>query len=113
MAHALDELYKDVCGGIPYNDCAEMNSASIGPRLLKYILKVSFVGRQGSLVRLFSSNQHFDGDGVLNWFHKFTCFSLQIHFNKDGDAYGSYNIYQYQQNDNKYDYVPIGTWKEG
>lgn len=38
---------------------------------------------------------------------------LQIHFNKDGDAYGSYNIYQYQQKDNKYDYVPIGTWKEG
>lgn len=53
MAHALDELYKDVCGGIPYNDCADMNSASIGPRLLKYILKVSFVGRQGSLVRLY------------------------------------------------------------
>lgn len=53
MAHALNELYKDVCGSIPYNDCAEMNSASIGPQLLKYILKVSFVGRQGSLVSIF------------------------------------------------------------
>lgn len=50
MAHALDKLYKDVCGGIPYHDCAEMNSASIGPRLLRSILEVSFVGRQGSLV---------------------------------------------------------------
>lgn len=39
----------------------------------------------------------------------------QIRFNKDGDAYGFYNIYQYQylEDKQKYDYVPIGTWKEG
>lgn len=36
---------------------------------------------------------------------------FQIKFNKDGDAYGYYNIYQYQHNDRKYDYVQIGSWK--
>ena len=34
-----------------------------------------------------------------------------VRFNKDGDAYGSYNIYQYQRTGaNKYDYVRIGDW---
>lgn len=37
----------------------------------------------------------------------------EIKFNKDGDAFGSYNIYQYQhKEDKKYDYVHIGRWKE-
>ena len=37
---------------------------------------------------------------------------MEIKFNKDGDAYGSYNIYQYQYLGDKYDYVQIGEWKE-
>lgn len=36
----------------------------------------------------------------------------QIRFNQDGDAYGYYNIYQYQRHGKKYDYIQIGTWKE-
>lgn len=36
----------------------------------------------------------------------------EVKFNVDGDAYGSYNIYQYQHHDGKHDYVPIGSWKE-
>lgn len=38
--------------------------------------------------------------------------SFQIRFNRDGDAYGYYNIYQYQRHGKKYDYIQIGTWKE-
>lgn len=37
---------------------------------------------------------------------------FQIRFNKDGDAYGYYNIYQYQRHGKKFDYIQIGTWKE-
>lgn len=37
----------------------------------------------------------------------------EVRFNIDGDAYGSYNIYQYQQQpEGKYDYKQIGSWKE-
>lgn len=37
----------------------------------------------------------------------------EIRFNEDGDAYGSYNIYQYQRHaDGRYDYNQIGAWKE-
>lgn len=37
----------------------------------------------------------------------------EIRFNIDGDAYGSYNIYQYQKHDDgKYDYSLVGSWKE-
>ena len=37
---------------------------------------------------------------------------FQVKFNDDGDAYGSYNIYQYQRHDGKFDYNKIGSWKE-
>lgn len=37
----------------------------------------------------------------------------EVRFNMDGDAFGSYNIYQYQQQpEGKYDYKQIGSWKE-
>lgn len=36
----------------------------------------------------------------------------EVKFNADGDAFGSYNIYQYQRHDGKYDYIQIGSWKE-
>ncbi|GLV42938.1 metabotropic Glutamate Receptor [Carabus blaptoides fortunei] len=36
----------------------------------------------------------------------------EVKFNSDGDAFGSYNIYQYQRNNEKYDYIQIGSWKE-
>ncbi|XP_046405665.1 metabotropic glutamate receptor 6 [Ischnura elegans] len=64
--------------------CPKLQPAPPGARLLRHIRNVSFTGRQGT----------------------------EIRFNKDGDAYGSYNIYQYQRKDDKYDYVQIGAWKE-
>jgi len=33
-----------------------------------------------------------------------------VRFNKDGDAFGSYHVYQYQFNGSKYDYIQVGDW---
>lgn len=39
--------------------------------------------------------------------------NTEIKFNADGDAYGFYNIYQYQRKEEgRFDYTLIGTWKE-
>ncbi|KAF4532507.1 hypothetical protein B566_EDAN007622, partial [Ephemera danica] len=84
MAHGLHNLITDVCGTEPLHLCDALRPAPQGPALLRYIRNVTFTGRQGT----------------------------EIKFNKDGDAYGSYNIYQYQKRDEKYDYVLIGTWEE-
>ncbi|XP_059609665.1 metabotropic glutamate receptor 4 [Phlebotomus argentipes] len=83
MAYAIDSLIRDVCGSPEL--CSELQPAPLGLNLLKYIHNVSFVGLQGTKVR----------------------------FNRDGDAYGFYNVYQYQRTGKRYDYVQIGTWKEG
>uniref|UniRef100_A0A336MJT1 CSON002162 protein n=1 Tax=Culicoides sonorensis TaxID=179676 RepID=A0A336MJT1_CULSO len=86
IAHAIDNMIREKCKDVPFNDCEEIQPAPMGYELLKHIHNVSFVGRQNTSIR----------------------------FNKDGDAYGFYNIYQYQylEDKQKYDYVPIGTWKE-
>ncbi|XP_065350296.1 metabotropic glutamate receptor 3-like isoform X1 [Cloeon dipterum] len=84
MAHAIHNLISDVCGSEPFSLCDKLRPAPPGVDLLEYIRNVSFTGRQG----------------------------FEIKFNKDGDAFGSYNIYQYQRKDDKYDYVKIGTWEE-
>lgn len=84
IAHALDQMIKDKCGPIPFRDCDAIQPGPSGAELLRYIHNVSFVGPQNT----------------------------EIRFNKDGDAYGYYNIYQYQHTGNRYDYVPVGSWKE-
>jgi len=39
--------------------------------------------------------------------------NTEIKFNADGDAYGFYNIYQYQRKEEgRFDYTLIGQWKE-
>jgi metabotropic glutamate receptor 6/7/8 len=39
--------------------------------------------------------------------------NTEIKFNADGDAYGFYNIYQYQRKkEGRFDYTLIGQWKE-
>ncbi|KAG8233701.1 hypothetical protein J437_LFUL013353 [Ladona fulva] len=94
MAKAVHNMVEEECG-IEWTDeneggekrlrlCSKVLPAPPGARLLRHIRNVSFTGRQGT----------------------------EIRFNKDGDAYGSYNIYQYQRKDDKYDYVKIGAWKE-
>ncbi|KAB0799653.1 hypothetical protein PPYR_07533 [Photinus pyralis] len=84
-AHAIHNIIQDECGTDPFYFCDELKPAPLGPQLLKYLRNVSFIGRQGT----------------------------EIRFNADGDAFGSYNIYQYQRHpDGKYDYIQIGTWKE-
>lgn len=89
FAKALDDIIKDKCGTdyIDHKqrvDCVQKLLPIAGPELLRALHNVSFIGPQGT----------------------------EIRFNEDGDAYGYYNIYQYQNNDTKYDYVPIGTWRE-
>ncbi|XP_019868539.2 metabotropic glutamate receptor 7-like [Aethina tumida] len=91
-AHAIHNIIADTCGVDPFYFCAKLDTQQqqhqqplFGTRLLKYLRNVSFIGRQ----------------------------QTEVKFNIDGDAYGSYNIYQYQRHeDGKYDYVQIGSWKE-
>ncbi|CAD7094167.1 unnamed protein product [Hermetia illucens] len=85
MAHALHNIVEHYCGHMPYVLCDIKEHIPGGAELLKYIHNVSFIGQQGTKVR----------------------------FNQDGDAFGFYNIYQYQKRSSgRYDYVQIGTWKE-
>lgn len=83
MSHAVQDIMNDYCPGKSFNECEPLQPAPLGDHLLRYIRNVSFIGPQGT----------------------------NIQFNEDGDAYGFYNIYQYQHNEGKFDYVEIGTWK--
>lgn len=83
MAHALHTLIQDKCGNLTLCD-AVLPSPS-GQEMLQYIRNVSFIGQQGR----------------------------EVKFNTDGDAPGSYFIYQYQMvSEKSYDYVRIGSWTE-
>lgn len=83
FAHAVDDIIRKQCDAFS-EDCWPSLLPIPGHKMLKSIHNVSFKGPQGT----------------------------EIRFNEDGDAYGYYNIYQYQKNDTKFDYVQIGTWKE-
>lgn len=83
FAHAVDDIIRKQCG-VNEGDCWQSLLPIAGHKMLKSIHNVSFKGPQGT----------------------------EIRFNEDGDAYGYYNIYQYQKNDTKYDYIQIGTWRE-
>ncbi|KAK5639566.1 hypothetical protein RI129_012058 [Pyrocoelia pectoralis] len=84
-AHAIHNIIQDECGSDPFYFCEELKPAPLGPQLLKYLRNVSFIGRQGT----------------------------EIRFNADGDAFGSYNIYQYQRHpDGKYDYIQMELGKK-
>ncbi|KAG7210717.1 hypothetical protein KM043_012217 [Ampulex compressa] len=88
MAHGVHNVIEDECVnnlGTTHYLCDTLRPAPDGQRLLQHIRNVSFIGRQGT----------------------------EIKFKADGDAYGFYNIYQYQRNeDGRFDYTLIGTWKE-
>ncbi|XP_076762367.1 metabotropic glutamate receptor 8 isoform X2 [Xylocopa sonorina] len=88
MAHGVHNLIDEECVnnvGTGHYLCENLRPAPDGQELLQYIRNVSFIGRQGT----------------------------EIKFKSDGDAYGFYNIYQYQKNeDGRFDYVLIGSWKE-
>lgn len=86
FAHALDDIIRLKCGEEKRGDrdCVMKLLPIAGHEMLRFIHNVSFKGPQGT----------------------------EIRFNEDGDALGYYNIYQYQRNESKYDYVQIGTWKE-
>lgn len=83
FAHALDDIINTKCGANG-GDCWKSLLPISGHEMLKFIRSTSFKGPQGT----------------------------EIRFNEDGDALGYYNIYQYQRNDTKYDYIQIGTWRE-
>ncbi|CAL4082358.1 unnamed protein product, partial [Meganyctiphanes norvegica] len=83
LAHALHNLIEDKCGFPEL--CDAVLPAPSGAEMLQYIRNVSFIGRQGR----------------------------EVKFNQDGDAPGSYSIFQYQKiREDAYDYVHIGNWTE-
>ncbi|KAL0108286.1 hypothetical protein PUN28_015079 [Cardiocondyla obscurior] len=88
MAHGVHSVIEEECVnnlGTPHYLCESLVPAPDGPTLLQHIRNVSFIGRQHT----------------------------EIKFNSDGDAYGFYNIYQYQRKDEgRFDYTLIGTWRE-
>ncbi|XP_076362946.1 metabotropic glutamate receptor 3-like [Tachypleus tridentatus] len=85
MAHALHNMMKDRCKS--FRQCEYMFPAPSGKELLTYIRNVSFKSPQG-------------GDMI-------------VRFNQDGDAPGSYHVFQFQKQTNgKYDYKIIGQWSE-
>ncbi|XP_032664722.1 metabotropic glutamate receptor 8-like isoform X5 [Odontomachus brunneus] len=88
MAHGVHNVIEEECVnnlGTAHYLCETLRPAPDGPRLLQHIRNVSFIGRQNT----------------------------EIKFNSDGDAYGFYNIYQYQRKEEgRFDYTLIGTWKE-
>nr|XP_023667109.1 metabotropic glutamate receptor 7-like [Paramormyrops kingsleyae]XP_023667110.1 metabotropic glutamate receptor 7-like [Paramormyrops kingsleyae] len=83
MAHALHNMHKDLCPDHP-GVCPEMDQAG-GKKLLKYIRNVSFNGSAGTSVT----------------------------FNKNGDAPGRYDLFQYQMgNGSGPGYKVIGQWMD-
>ncbi|XP_029167565.1 metabotropic glutamate receptor 8-like isoform X2 [Nylanderia fulva] len=88
MAHGAHNVIEEECVnnlGTSHYLCETLVPAPDGPRLLQHIRNVSFTGRQNT----------------------------EIKFNADGDAYGFYNIYQYQRKEEgRFDYTLIGTWRE-
>ncbi|KAM9408880.1 metabotropic glutamate receptor 7 [Pholidichthys leucotaenia] len=83
MAHALHNMQRDLC---PENSgiCPEMDLAG-GKKLLKYIRSVSFNGSAGTPVT----------------------------FNRNGDAPGRYDLFQYQWNNiTGHGYRAIGQWMD-
>ncbi|XP_063282750.1 metabotropic glutamate receptor 7 isoform X2 [Pelobates fuscus] len=84
MAHALHNMHKDLCPSGYHGLCPEMEHAG-GKKLLKYIRNVSFNGSAGTPVL----------------------------FNKNGDALGRYDIFQYQiTNRSTPGYRLIGQWTD-
>ncbi|XP_045079662.1 metabotropic glutamate receptor 7 [Coregonus clupeaformis] len=83
MAHALHNMQRDLCPDVS-GICEEMNLAG-GKKLLKYIRSVTFNGSAGTSVT----------------------------FNRNGDAPGRYDLFQYQMNNNSSPgYKNIGQWME-
>ncbi|XP_061583959.1 metabotropic glutamate receptor 7 isoform X2 [Cololabis saira] len=83
MAHALHNMQRDLC---PENSgiCPDMELAG-GKKLLKYIRSVSFNGSAGTSVT----------------------------FNRNGDAPGRYDLFQYQRNNiTGASYRVVGQWTE-
>ncbi|XP_035244555.1 metabotropic glutamate receptor 7 isoform X1 [Anguilla anguilla] len=83
MAHALHNMQKDLCPDSS-GICPEMDLAG-GKKLLKYIRSVSFNGSAGTSVT----------------------------FNRNGDAPGRYDLFQYQMNNNSSPgYKVVGQWMD-
>uniref|UniRef100_A0A8C7C8D1 Glutamate metabotropic receptor 7 n=1 Tax=Oncorhynchus kisutch TaxID=8019 RepID=A0A8C7C8D1_ONCKI len=83
MAHALHNMQRDLCPDIS-GICPDMDLAG-GKKLLKYIRSVTFNGSAGT----------------------------SVNFNRNGDAPGRYDLFQYQINNNSSPgYKNIGQWTE-
>ncbi|XP_041743179.2 metabotropic glutamate receptor 7-like [Coregonus clupeaformis] len=83
IAHALHNMQRDLCPDVT-GICPDMDLAG-GKKLLKYIRSVTFNGSAGTSVT----------------------------FNRNGDAPGRYDLFQYQMNNNSSPgYKNIGQWTE-
>lgn len=56
MAHALHKIIKEHCKDVDYTQCDALSSGPAGVDLLRSIRDVSFIGMQGTQVRI-SANQ--------------------------------------------------------
>lgn len=50
IAHAIDNMIREKCKDVQFNDCEEIQPSPMGYELLKHIHNVSFVGRQNTSV---------------------------------------------------------------
>nr|XP_045603573.1 metabotropic glutamate receptor 8-like [Procambarus clarkii] len=97
LAWAFHNLLQDKCGDLTL--CEAALPSPSGQEMLHYIRNVSFIGQQ--MLRYIRIVKFIGQQG------------REVKFNADGDAPGSYFIYQYQQvTETAYDYVLIGSWTE-
>lgn len=85
VAHALHNMLTYKCSQTGTLVCDAAKGKPDGEELLQYIRNVSFVGMTNRVVKF---NQ------------------------KNGDAYGVYDIFQYQKRGNKYEYYHVGEWAD-
>lgn len=52
MAHALHRTIKEYCNDTEFSQCESFHSNSVGADLLRAIRDVSFIGMQGTQVRI-------------------------------------------------------------
>ncbi|KYN16204.1 Metabotropic glutamate receptor 7 [Trachymyrmex cornetzi] len=111
MAHSVHNVIEEECVnnlGTSHYLCESLIPAPDGPRLLQHIRNISFI--ENILLYIIAT--------ILISSSYLTTIpdcrqNTEIKFNSDGDAYGFYNIYQYQRKDEgRFDYILIGTWRE-
>lgn len=58
MAHALHKIIKEQCEDGEFSKCDVLQSATMGPDLLRAIREISFIGMQGTQVRIVQRSKY-------------------------------------------------------